>query len=327
MRKLNLIEGETQRILSLHKSAVLKESRNLINEESYKLTLIKRDGYNSGVLKKNLNTSSFKVTQSNKYYVEGEVKVKEGGGSNFRFDCKRPQIMTLTTDQVNGSEYEVNDKLTSVIKWYCAGKPSKNNAGGGKGTSDNNTPNSTKYTLGSEHKLYASNNKAVLKVLKQSTMNFYPEKNGATLKATFLSDNKTDLNVWYNCGTGKFSAKNILPVIDPTTNQTIPAGQKTFTYYTDKPFREFLQKKCEILKKGSKTETSPDGTDSESSDGTVYTGGGGGGNGQTYPFDYQTVANAIQQKFPDDDVVNPFGQGNEAETQLVNVTADMYSGL
>jgi hypothetical protein len=47
MRKLNLIEGETQRILSLHKSAVLKESRNLINEESYKLTLIKRDGYNS----------------------------------------------------------------------------------------------------------------------------------------------------------------------------------------------------------------------------------------------------------------------------------------
>jgi hypothetical protein len=157
-------------------------------------------------------------------------------------------------------------------------------------------------------------------------MNFYPEKNGATLKATFLSDNKTDLNVWYNSGTGKFSAKNILPVIDPTTNQTIPAGQKTFTYYTDKPFREFLQKKCEILKKGSKTETSPDGTDSESSDGTVYTGGGGG-NGQTYPFDYQTVANAIQQKFPDDDVVNPFGQGNEAETQLVNVTADMYSGL
>ena len=58
--------------------------------------IIKRDGFNSGILKQNLNTTSLKVTQSNKYYVEGEVKVKEGGGSTFRFDCKRPQIMTLT---------------------------------------------------------------------------------------------------------------------------------------------------------------------------------------------------------------------------------------
>ena len=164
-RKLNITEGEIQRILGLHATKVLKESKEIINEASYSLNLIKRDGWNSGGLKDKLNTKTLKVTKSNKYYVEGEVYFKEGGGSLFRFDCNKPQIMTLTNSQINGSQFEVSDKLTNTIKWYCAGKPKKDDKkiqGGGNKPKPNtegrgklNKTNGT-YTLGSNQPLKAS---------------------------------------------------------------------------------------------------------------------------------------------------------------------------
>jgi hypothetical protein len=150
-----------------------------------------------------------------------------------------------------------------------------------------------KYPLTSDHVLYASNNKAVLKVLKNTTISFYPDKNGAGGSAQFIEGDKRKINVWFNCGTGKFLAKNVLPVLDPTTNKTIPAGQKTFTYYTDKPFKEFLQKKCERLKKGSNSgDSSNVGTDSAGLGNS--TGNSTGGSVVTKPND--TALDTILQK-------------------------------
>jgi hypothetical protein len=67
-------------------------------------------------------------------------------------------------------------------------------------------------------------------------------------------------------------------------------------------------------------------------------GGGGGGRRVTYPFDYNTILAAINQKCkggggggdtntPEDtDVINPFGQGSE-EKQVITVTDKVYDEL
>jgi len=190
-------------------------------------------------------------------------------------------------------------KFTGALKQVCENdqkgtQPKVNNNTGteevkqGTDSSSNN-----KYPLTSDHVLYASNNKAVLKVLKNTTISFYPDKNGAGGSAQFIEGDKRKINVWFNCGTGKFLAKNVLPVLDPTTNKTIPAGQKTFTYYTDKPFKEFLQKKCERLKKGSNSgDSSNTGTDSAGLGNS--TGNSTGGSVVTKPND--TALDTILQK-------------------------------
>jgi hypothetical protein len=49
-----------------------------------------------------------------------------------------------------------------------------------------------------------------------------------------------------------------------------------------------------------------------------------GGGGQTFPFDYQTVLNVFKQKFPEENLMNPFGQGGKSETQTITVTDKMY---
>lgn len=314
IRKLNLREGETQRILSLHKTAVLEESVKLIQETSYPLTLIKRDGWNSGGLKEKHNTKTFKVTRYNKYYVEGEITVKEGGGSNFRFDCKKPQIMILTNDQLYGSEYEVNDKLTNIVKWYCAGKPNNNNAGGGSSNQQKsntqisggfNKTNGT-YTLGSNQSLKASVDFTTKfpKTIPAGTVIYHNyQKNdtkillGNTGVVTYCN-RKTFI---YNDG------------IDDLKNDGLMNVIKYYFCNGDK------LKTWKELTYTPKEKVSNDGSN-------VYSGGGGGGGG-SYSFDYQTVNNAIQQKFPDEDVVNPFGQGTEEEVPLVIVTDEIYNQL
>jgi len=50
-----------------------------------------------------------------------------------------------------------------------------------------------------------------------------------------------------------------------------------------------------------------------------------GGGSQIYPFDYQTVLNVFKQKFPEEDLINPFGQGGEEEPQQISVTDKMYN--
>ena len=72
-----------------------------------------------------------------------------------------------------------------------------------------------------------------------------------------------------------------------------------------------------------KTDGGGGGTNTGGDSGTNT--GRGGGN-QTHPFDYETVSNAIKQKFPDE-IINPFEQGGEEEIQLDIVTDKIYTEL
>ena len=65
--------------------------------------------------------------------------------------------------------------------------------------------------------------------------------------------------------------------------------------------------------------------------------GGGGGGGTTYPFDYNTILDAINKKCkggggggtgtPEEtDVINPF-EPESQEKQVITVTDKVYAGL
>lgn len=61
--------------------------------------------------------------------------------------------------------------------------------------------------------------------------------------------------------------------------------------------------------------------------GTTPPIGGGGSTSETYPFDYDTILKAIQDKFPGEGIINPFGQGGESQQPAVTVTDKMYADL
>ena len=130
--KLNLKEGEVQRILSLHKTAVIKEHKisslneELLMEKTYGVNLKKRLGWNSGGLKSKDKITKIKVKSFNKDMVEADVTFGDGGKIDVSFDCKKPDIMVIGGDgQMTGSEYRTDEKFKNLIKWYCAGKPKK----------------------------------------------------------------------------------------------------------------------------------------------------------------------------------------------------------
>lgn len=99
-----------------------------------------------------------------------------------------------------------------------------------------------------------------------------------------------------------------------------------YTQITEKIYKELAGDKtrvrkykfCPVTKKNlyfSKpqvTQTGPAPT-------PVVTGGGG----QIYPFDYDTILRA----FPEEDIINPFGQGGEGEIQSIKITDKMYGDL
>jgi hypothetical protein len=130
--KLNLKEGEVQRILSLHKNAVIKEHKisslneELLMEKTYVVNLKKRLGLNSGGLKSKDKITKIKVKSFNKDMVEADVTFGDGGSIDVSFDCTKPDIMVIGGDgQMSGSEYRTDEKFKYLIKWYCAGKPKK----------------------------------------------------------------------------------------------------------------------------------------------------------------------------------------------------------
>lgn len=133
----------------------------------------------------------------------------------------------------------------------------------------------TNYVVGSDRNLIASNGKPVFKILKGTSFKIYPEKNGASGKAKFIGGDKSSQNVWFNCNSGKFLIKNVLPVVDPTTNTTIPAGQKTFSYTSDQPFVDFFKKKCETAKSGNKKDNKSNVDNTNLSSGNVGVNVGG----------------------------------------------------
>ena len=149
--KLNLKEGEVQRILSLHKEAVIKEHKmsslneELLMEKTYDVNLKKRLGYNSGGLKSKDKITKIKVKSFNKDMVEADVTFGDGGKIDVSFDCTKPDIMVLGGDgQMSGSEYRTDEKLKYLIKWYCAGKPKKDR-GNERGTSNDSVVGGSEY--------------------------------------------------------------------------------------------------------------------------------------------------------------------------------------
>jgi hypothetical protein len=223
--------------------------------------------------------------------------------------------MTLTTNQVKGSQYEVSDKLTNTIKWYCAGKPKKDDKkiqGGGNKPKSNtegrgklNKTNGT-YTLGSNQPLKASVDFTTTfpKMIPAGTVVFhdYKKNNGKIVLGNTGVVTYCNRNTFiYNDG------------IDDLKNDGLMGTLKGIFCNGDK-----------IKTWKELTYTPVDNTG-----GTGGTGGTGvttsGGGGQTYPFDYQTVLNVIKQKFPEENILNPFEQGGEEENQLVIVTDKMYA--
>jgi hypothetical protein len=187
---------------------------------------------------------------------------------SFRKDgnwVKKPQLASVSFYCKQGKFYiqgeekfpYVSETLSkALVKYVCGYKKEKSNLkqtpdGNVVGGTDKGVDN-TNYEVGSDRNLIASNGKTVFKILKGTRFKIYPEKNGASGKAKFIGGDQSSQNVWFNCNSGKFLIKNVLPVVDPTTNTTIPAGQKTFSYTSDQPFVDFFKKKCENAKSGGK---------------------------------------------------------------------------
>jgi hypothetical protein len=124
--KFKITEGESQRILGLHKQAILKENK-IILSEYYKLNLIAASGWNSGEAPNVLNLKTFKVTQKNGDILI--VKAVDSQGSQFdniQINCKTKDILTIKKDgdgtvgaQINGSTYKPGSDLASVINTAC----------------------------------------------------------------------------------------------------------------------------------------------------------------------------------------------------------------
>lgn len=199
--KLQLNEGEVQRILSLHKTAIIKETKilpidkGLLMEKTYPITLKKRNGWNSGGLSNSDVVTKVQEISSNKDLVELNVTLKSGGEMRVNFQCEVPDVMVLKLGdgQMDGSEYRVGENFKNLIKWYCAGKPKKGTSGQG-GTNQNLT-----YSLKYDRTFTSKKNKEKTVTLKAGTiLTFKPDKGGATFKF----GNKFG---WFSCSTTNIS--------------------------------------------------------------------------------------------------------------------------
>lgn len=194
--KFQLNEGEVKRILNLHKTAIIKETKiipinkTLILEKTYPITLKKREGWNSGGLKNNDVVTKVKEISSNKDLVQLNVTFKSGGEIEVNFQCETPDVMVIKggDGQMDGSEYRVDEKFKNLVKWYCKGKPRS-------GSSDQNLTYSLKY----DRTFTSKKNKEKTVTLKAGTiLTFKPEKGGASFKF----GNKFG---WFSCSTTNIS--------------------------------------------------------------------------------------------------------------------------
>ena len=308
--KINITEEESKRILSLHKKGVIKEHKmsslneELLMEKTYDITLKKRLGWNSGGLKPKYKVTKIKVRSFNKDMVEADVTFVDGRSIDVSFDCDKPDIMVIGGDgQMKGSEYRTDEKFKDIIKWYCAGKPKKTeSAGGGSEVKPNtdgwgklNKTNGT-YTLRSNQPLKASVDFTTTfpKSIPAGTVVFHDYKK---------NDNKIIIG---NTGVVAYCNRNTFIYndgIDDLKNDGLMSTLKGIFCNGDK-----------IKTWKELTYTPVDNT------GETNTGGGS----QTYPFDYQTVLNVFKQKFPEENIINPSGQGSE-EIQQITVTDKMYA--
>ncbi len=124
--KFKITEGESQRILGLHKQAILKENKIILSED-YRLNLITASGYNYGIAPNAWYLKTFKVTKKNGDILKVTAVDSDGTSfTNIEINCKTKDILTIKKDgdgtigaQVNGTTYKPGSDLASVIDTAC----------------------------------------------------------------------------------------------------------------------------------------------------------------------------------------------------------------
>jgi len=123
--KLTITEGEIQRILGLHKQAILKENK-IILSEGYALNLISRgDGYNSGIAP---DLWAIKTINFGKKYGDilkaTAVDSDKSTFNNIEINCKT-KVLTIKSDgagsigsQVANTTYDLGS-LKSTVEAKC----------------------------------------------------------------------------------------------------------------------------------------------------------------------------------------------------------------
>jgi hypothetical protein len=282
--KLNLKEGEIQRILGLHKKAIIKEHKisslneELLMEKTYEINLMKRGG-NNNWLKPKDKVTKFKVKNYNKDMVEGEVTIKDGNRDEVipvQFDCKKPDVMDITDDsQIRGSQYRTDEKLKNLIKWYCAGKPKKDTGGGEDGKKTYKQAYDQKLKYDTPQEIRGANGYKMtftdLKIPAGTIYTSLPEKNGISFK---IKSGDKVLFGWFGCKSKKFSVNKI-----PLTDE-----KKALT-------KKLVSELCKVAD-SKKNINNPDpnsGKNEEGNDGFLAAGT----SGTKYSFDFETIMKAI----------------------------------
>jgi hypothetical protein len=274
--KLNLKEGEVQRILGLHKKAIIKEHKisslneELLMEKTYGITLKKRGGDNNWLKPKDTVTK-FKVKNYNKDMVEGLATVKDGNREeeiSVQFDCKKPDVMDITGDwQIEGSQYRTDEKFKSLIKWYCADKPKKDTGGGedGKKTYKQEYDQTLKYKSSLDNKIKD------LKIPAGVIYKSIPDKNGVSFS---FKIGETSINGWFGCKSKKFIINK-----SPATDEKQALTKK------------LVSELCKVAdsKKNINTLDPNSGKNEEGKNGLVANGT----SGTRYSFDFETIMKAI----------------------------------
>lgn len=216
MRKLILTEKQYGKLKNLiieseiTKSFLIEQNfsidRKLLMEKSYAITLKKRGGNNSGGLPAKDTIIKLKEKTYNADLVEFEADFKSGESWEVSFDCKTPDIMTLSGFQVGGTEYRVDEKFKNLVKWYCKGKPKKeqkdpekiNQGGGGEGDKKTYTQ---EYEQTLKYKSSINNQMVDLKIPKDTIYKSIPEKNGVSFS---VKTSGKPINGWFGCKSKKF---------------------------------------------------------------------------------------------------------------------------
>jgi hypothetical protein len=247
MRKLILTERQYGKLKNLiieseiTKSFLIEQNfsidRKLLMEKSYAITLKKRDGWNSGGLKPKDVLTKVKVKNYNSDLVELDVTFESGGGIDVSFDCKTPDVMVIGGDgQMSGSEYRVDEKFKNLVKWYCKGKPKKNqkdakkiNQGGGKEGDKKTYTQIWDQTV--KYKSVVNNQMVDLKIPKNTIYTSIPEKNGVSF--SFKIQEKP-IYGWFGCKSKKFII-NKSPVTDEKQDLTKKLFDKLCVKDSSKP--------------------------------------------------------------------------------------------
>jgi hypothetical protein len=245
MRKLILTERQYGKLKNLiieseiTKSFLIEQNfsiyRKLLMEKSYAITLKKRDGNNNDLPAKD-TIIKLKEKNYNADLVEFEADFKLGGRWEVSFNCKTPDIMTLSGFQVGGTEYRVDEKFKNLVKWYCKGKPKKNqkdaekiNQGGGK-EGDKKTYTQI-YDQTVKYKSSQNNKIQDLKIPKNTIYTSIPEKNGVSF--SFKIQEKP-IYGWFGCKSKKFII-NKTPATDEKQDLTKKLFDKLCVKDSSKP--------------------------------------------------------------------------------------------